>query len=82
MQFDYVTGVLFFWVVLTSTVICICLWTLAEVLRHRDKKFNDAKFKELSLRMSKFDTRLKGIEKLWLDIERSKIDSKKKGKVK
>ena len=82
MQFDYVTGVLFFWVVLTSTVICICLWALAEVLRHRDKRLNDAQFDLLDLEMSKFGTRLKGIEKLWLDIERSKIDSKKKGKVK
>lgn len=82
MQFDYVTGVLFFWVVCTSTAICISLWVLAEVLRRRDQKFNDYQFDSIDLEMSKFDTRLKGIEKLWLDIERSKIDSKKKGKVK
>lgn len=75
MQFDYVTGVLFFWVVLTSTLICISLWALAEVLRRRDQKLNDAQFDFYELEMSKFDTRLKGIEKLWIDLQ-------KKGKLK
>lgn len=70
MQFDYVTGVLFFWVVCTSTLICLSLWLLAEVLRRRDQKFNGAEFELVKSDMRKFDTRFKGIEKLWIDSQK------------
>ncbi len=74
-QFDYVTGVLLFWVVGTSALVCVSLWILSEVLKYGDRRRTEAKFNFVDLEMTRFDTRLKGIEKLW-------VDSQKKTKVK
>lgn len=69
MQFDYVTGVLFAWTVGGCLIFATGLFTLARLLQKNDRLEDNFDFTQ---RMNKFDTRLRGIEQLWIDSQKKK----------
>lgn len=66
-QFDYVTGFVFLWTVVLGLIFCIAMFTLARLLQKAEREEDRLEFTE---KFDKHETRLKAIEKLWIDSNR------------